>query len=124
SHLMAAKEFYERHGGKAIILARFVPLVRTFTPFVAGVARMSYMQFAVYNVVGGVGWVASMTLCGYRLGRIAWISENFEKVVIGIVLVSVLPMVFGVAKHYLAKRRASGAEPVTVGAASSDELSK
>ena len=79
SHLMAAKEFYERHGGKAIVLARFVPLVRTFTPFVAGVAQMNYLHFAVYNIVGGIGWVTSMTLCGYFLGRIPWISQNFEK---------------------------------------------
>src|SRR5262245_43710227 len=71
SHLIAAKEFYERHGGKAIILARFAPLVRTFTPFVAGVARMSYARFAVYNIVGGIGWVVSMTLCGYFLGQIS-----------------------------------------------------
>src|SRR5262249_15414892 len=69
SHLMAAKQFYERHGGKAIVLARFVPLVRTFTPFVAGVARMSYRRFVIYNIVGGVGWVMSMTLAGYFLGQ-------------------------------------------------------
>ena len=62
SHLMAAKAFYDRHGGKAIILARFVPLVRTFTPFVAGVARMSYARFVVYNIIGGIGWITSMTV--------------------------------------------------------------
>ncbi len=101
SHLMAAKAFYERHGGKAIILARFIPLVRTFTPFVAGVARMSYRRFVVYNVIGGVGWIVSMTLCGYFLGRIPWIHDHFELVVIGIVLVSVLPVVFSVLKHWL-----------------------
>src|SRR6185295_818982 len=84
SHLMAAKAFYEKHGGKAIVLARFVPLVRTFTPFVAGIARMGYRRFALYNIVGGVGWVISMTLAGYWLGRIPMIQNNFEKVVIGI----------------------------------------
>src|ERR1700730_8370676 len=78
SHLMAAKAFYERHGGKAIVLARFVPLVRTFTPFVAGVAQMSYRRFAIYNIIGGVGWVASMTLAGYWLGQIPWIQSHFE----------------------------------------------
>lgn len=113
SHLMAAKEFYERHGGKAIILARFVPIVRTFTPFVAGVAEMSYPRFVVYNVVGGVGWVISMTLCGYFLGRIPWISENFEKVVVLIVLASVLPLFVGGIRHWRAGRRGVAGEPVS-----------
>jgi len=107
SHLMAAKRFYDRHGGKAIILARFVPLVRTFTPFVAGVARMSYARFAVYNIVGGVGWVTSMTLCGYFLGRVPWISHNFEMVVVIIVLVSLLPIMIGTLQHWRARRRAA-----------------
>ena len=101
SHLMAAKEFYERHGGKAIVLARFVPLVRTFTPFVAGVARMSYQRFLVYNIAGGVGWVISMTLAGYFLGQIPWIQTNFELVVIGIIVVSVLPVASGMVRHWL-----------------------
>jgi membrane-associated protein len=101
SHLMAAKAFYERHGGKAIVLARFVPLVRTFTPFVAGVARMGYKRFAVYNIVGGVGWVISMTTAGYFLGRISWVQHNFEKVVIGIVVVSVLPILFSAVRHWM-----------------------
>ncbi len=104
SHLMAAKEFYERHGGKAIILARFVPLVRTFTPFVAGVGRMSYGRFVVYNIAGGVGWVASMTLCGFWLGRIPWIRDHFEMVVVAIVLVSVLPIAAGFLRHTLNTR--------------------
>ncbi|MGD9721023.1 MAG: VTT domain-containing protein [Pirellulales bacterium] len=105
SHLMAAKMFYERHGGKAIILARFVPLVRTFTPFVAGVARMGYRRFVIYNIVGGIGWITSMTLCGYFLGRIPWIRDHFEMVVIAIVLVSLLPIAASFARHWLATRR-------------------
>ncbi len=104
-HLMAAKLFYERHGGKAIILARFIPLVRTFTPFVAGVARMGYAQFAVFNIIGGIGWISSMTLCGYWLGRIPWIRDHFEMVVIGIVLISVMPIVAGFTKRWLELRR-------------------
>jgi membrane-associated protein len=104
-HLMAAKLFYERHGGKAIILARFVPLVRTFTPFVAGVARMGYTRFVIYNVVGGIGWITSMTLCGYWLGRLPWIRDHFELVVVTIVLVSVLPIVAGFVRRWLAVRR-------------------
>jgi membrane-associated protein len=92
SHLMAAKEFYERHGGKAIVLARFVPLVRTFTPFVAGIARMRYRDFWFYNAIGGAGWVISMTLAGYFLGSLPFIRDHFELVVLGIVFVSVLPI--------------------------------
>ena len=120
SHLMAAKEFYERHGGKAIILARFVPLVRTFTPFVAGVARMSYRQFALYNVLGGIGWVATMLLCGYWLGRISWISENFEIVVVAIVLISVLPIAVGMFKHWLQARKSAHRAALVVGAGAGD----
>jgi membrane-associated protein len=107
SHLMAAKQFYERHGGKAIILARFMPLVRTFTPFVAGVARMSYARFALYNIVGGIGWVTSMTLCGYFLGQISWIRDHFEMVVIVIILVSLLPLLIGALRHWRARRGAA-----------------
>jgi membrane-associated protein len=123
SHLIAAKEFYDRHGGKAIILARFVPLVRTFTPFVAGVARMSYRQFVLYNIAGGIGWVTSMTLCGYYLGRIPWIRDNFEITVIGIVLVSLIPVMLGAYRHWRARRRAAAAREVAV-AASAGEVAK
>lgn len=101
-HLMAAHRFYERHGGKAIVLARFIPIVRTFTPFVAGVARMGYRRFALYNVAGGVGWVVSMTTAGYRLGKIEWIEKHFELVVLAIVFVSVLPMLVTLLKSWLA----------------------
>jgi membrane-associated protein len=110
SHLMAAKEFYERHGGKAIVLARFMPLVRTFTPFVAGVARMNYLHFVVYNIIGGIGWVVSMTFCGYFLGQIPWISHNFEAVVIGIVMVSLMPLFIGGFRHWRAGRRSTAQE--------------
>ena len=91
-HLLAAKAFYERHGGKAIVLARFAPLIRTFTPFVAGVARMGYRRFAAYNVIGGIGWVVTMSLAGYWLGRIPFVSQHFEHVIILIVVVSLLPV--------------------------------
>ena len=104
-HLLAAKAFYERHGGKAIVLARFMPFVRTFTPFVAGVARMGYRRFALYNVIGGVAWVASMTLAGYWLGQFQFVEDHFEKFVIGIVLVSISPLVIGVLKSWVARRR-------------------
>ncbi|HEV2970810.1 MAG TPA: VTT domain-containing protein [Pirellulales bacterium] len=91
-HLLAAKAFYERHGGKAIVLARFVPLVRTFTPFVAGVARMGYRRFAIYNIAGGIGWVTLMSLAGFWLGNISFVKNHFEQVVIAIVAISLLPV--------------------------------
>jgi membrane-associated protein len=104
-HLLAAKEFYERHGAMAIILARFAPFVRTFTPYVAGVARMKYRQFAFYNIIGGLGWVFSMTTAGYWLGQIPWVERNFERVVVTIVILSVLPVMIGVARTWLEARR-------------------
>jgi membrane-associated protein len=94
-------EFYEKHGGKTLIYAKFVPIVRTFAPFMAGVGRMQYPRFVSFNVIGGVGWVLSMTLAGYFLGAIPIVRANFEKVVLGIVFVSIAPMVV----HYLRARR-------------------
>lgn len=85
--------FFERYGGKTIFLARFVPIVRTFAPFVAGVGRMSYGYFFSYNVFGGIAWVGLFTAAGYLFGNIPFIRDHFSLVVIGIVLVSVLPMV-------------------------------
>jgi len=90
-HIKTAHEFYERHGGKAIILARFVPVVRTFVPVAAGIAEMRYRDFAVFNIIGGASWIVSMTVAGYVLGQNAWVSANLEKMVIGIVLISILP---------------------------------
>jgi membrane-associated protein len=91
-HVRAAHEFYERHGGKAIIIARFMPLVRTFVPVVAGIGGMSYRRFASYNVVGAVGWVTSMTLIGFVLGsRFPLLVQHIEKVIVVVVLLSILP---------------------------------
>lgn len=102
-HIRAAHSFYAKHGGKAIVIARFVPLVRTFVPVVAGVAGMSYRQFALFNITGGIGWVASMTLSGYFLGSIfPDLGKHIEKVIIVIVLLSVMPMII---EYVRAKRR-------------------
>ncbi len=92
-HIEETQKFFAKHGGKTIILARFVPIVRTFAPFVAGIGRMSYGQFVSYNVIGGVAWVLVATLAGYIFGNIPYVKENFSLIVLGIVLISVLPVV-------------------------------
>jgi membrane-associated protein len=99
AHLKAAHEFYERHGGKAIILARFIPIVRTFVPVVAGVGKMPYRRFASYNVVGGASWVASMTVAGYFLGQFEFVKKRIELIVIGIIFISILPAIIAWAKQ-------------------------
>lgn len=95
AHILAARDFYERHGGKAIIIARFMPLVRTFVPVVAGVAGMPYPRFALYNVTGAVAWIWSMCLMGYFLGDIPAVRQHLEKVIILVVFVSILPGIIG-----------------------------
>ncbi|KPV51277.1 hypothetical protein SE17_22150 [Kouleothrix aurantiaca] len=101
-HLDRTYEFYEKYGGKTIILARFVPIVRTFAPFVAGVGRMNYSRFITFNVIGGVAWVAIFLFLGYVFGNVPFVKQNFEIVTLAIVLISVLPMVF----EYVRSRRA------------------
>ena len=103
AYLARAHDFFEHHGGKAIVLARFVPIVRTFVPFVAGVAEMSYRTFAMYNVTGGLAWVVICLGAGYLFGNVPIVKENFSLVALGIVFVSLLPMAF----EYLRYRRQS-----------------
>jgi membrane-associated protein len=93
-HLEHTHAFFEKHGGRAVVLARFVPIVRTFAPFVAGIGAMTYMKFLFYNVLGAALWVGLLLGAGYMLGGLEWVQRNFEKVVIGIVIVSVLPIVW------------------------------
>ncbi len=93
THLVRTREFYERHGGKTIVLARFIPIIRTFAPVVAGVGRMEYRRFLMYNVLGGIGWVASMTWAGYLLGHaIPDIGRYLHVVIVVVVILSLIPI--------------------------------
>ena len=98
-HLQRAHEFFEQYGGKAVVLSRFVPIVRTFLPFVAGAARMSPASFALYNLAGAVGWVGLCIGAGVLFGNVPIVKQNFSLVTIGIVIVSVLPMVIEYLRH-------------------------
>ena len=107
AHIRKAHEFFERHGGKAIVLGRFMPIVRTFVPFVAGAADMSYPSFAFYNVAGAIAWVGICVGAGYLFGNVPIVKDNFTLVALGIVVVSLLPMLV----EYLRHRKAAGSLP-------------
>ncbi len=107
-HLMQAHEFYERHGGKAITIAQFMPIFRTFTPVVAGAAQMTYRRFITFNVVGAVVWITSMLLAGYYLGRIVPdIEHRIHLVIAGVIFVSLLPAIYAWLKSRLRKATAA-----------------
>jgi membrane-associated protein len=111
AHLEAARNFYEKHGGKAIIIARFMPIVRTFVPVVAGAAKMPYRRFATFNVVGGLAWVVSMTFTGYFIGQLVPnIGKHIEKVIIVVVFLSILP---GIIQYFRHRKGGGGATPAT-----------
>ncbi len=97
--------FYERHGGITIIVARFLPFVRTFAPFVAGIAQMTYPRFALYNVVGAVLWVGSLTTLGYLVGNTPWVKANFQWVTLAFIVIPGLPAVFELLRHWRLARR-------------------
>lgn len=103
-HLLRAQEFYDRHGGKAIVLARFLPILRTFAPFVAGIGGMQYSRFWLYNVLGGVTWVGIFLLGGYSFGNHPVIKENFHFVILAILVISVMPIVWEWFKTYRQNR--------------------
>ncbi len=105
-YVQKTHDFYEKHGSKMIVLARFVPIIRTLAPFVAGIATMRYREFALYNVIGGIFWISSMTLAGFAFGNLEFVRRNFSVVVLGIVILSVMPMII----EYVRIRRQKGGE--------------
>ena len=105
-YLMRTQAFYDKYGGITIIIGRFVPIIRTFAPFLAGVAGMPYRRFLSYNVVGGVAWIVSLVYAGYLFGNIPWVKENLTFIVVGIVIVSLLPAI----STFIKERRASRAK--------------
>ncbi|QMT31657.1 DedA family protein [Alysiella filiformis] len=104
-YLHKTHDFYAKYGGKTIILARFVPIVRTFAPFVAGMGKMDYAQFIRYNIIGAIAWVGLLTYVGYAFGNLPIVKDNFGKVVLGIIVVSIMPMTFEFVKHKMAQRK-------------------
>jgi membrane-associated protein len=106
-YLQRTHAFYEKHGGKTIIYAKFVPIIRTFAPFVAGVGKMPYRRFLPFDIIGGTGWVISMTLLGYFLGGVPVVRRNFEKFVLAVIFVSVLPLLLHAVQARLNGKRAA-----------------
>ncbi|MEY4546093.1 MAG: hypothetical protein RL685_2288 [Pseudomonadota bacterium] len=107
-HLLRTQEFYERYGGKTIIIARFVPIVRTFAPFVAGIGQMRYRRFFMFNVVGALLWVIGLVLLGYAFGNLPIIKKNFSLVIFAIIGLSILPAVIEVLREWRRSRLATG----------------
>ncbi|MFT3993256.1 MAG: DedA family protein [Dysgonomonas sp.] len=107
SYLEKTHHFYEKHGGKTIIIARFVPIVRTFAPFVAGMGKMTYKHFLSYNVIGGIAWVAIFCLLGYFVGGLDIVQDNLKMVVVAIIVISILPGIFEVAKAKFKSKKES-----------------
>ncbi|MBP9707158.1 MAG: DedA family protein [Oligoflexales bacterium] len=99
AHLFRAQAFYEKHGGKTIIIARFIPIIRTFAPFVAGIGQMKYPRFAAFNIVGALAWVPSFLYLGYFIGNIPAVKSNFSIIIIGIIILSIMPAVIEVLRN-------------------------
>ncbi|MHB9039354.1 MAG: DedA family protein [Melioribacteraceae bacterium] len=104
-YLERTHKFYEKHGGKTIILARFIPIIRTFAPFVAGVGAMTYTKFIAYNIIGGIAWCAVFIYGGYFFGNLSFVKNNFSFVIMAIILISVLPIFIEYFRHRISKSR-------------------
>ena len=100
-YILKAQAFYDKHGGKTIIIARFIPIIRTFAPFVAGVSKMDYARFISYNLIGGALWVVGLTMLGYLFGNLEIVKKNFELVIFGIIFLSILPPIIEYIRHLL-----------------------
>lgn len=107
AYLLRTQAFYDKYGGVTIIIGRFVPIIRTFAPFLAGVAGMSYQRFLSYNVIGAVAWITSLAYAGYVFGNIPWVKQNLTYIIIGIVIVSLLPAI----TTFIKERRARNSKP-------------
>lgn len=112
-YLDKTQAFYEKHGGKTIFLARFIPIIRTFAPFVAGVGKMRYGYFISYNIIGGIVWTGICTFVGYFFGNLPFVKDNFSMVIIAIVVISVLPAVWEVVKSKLEEKKAAKTAELT-----------
>jgi membrane-associated protein len=110
-HLDRTHQFYERHGGKTIVIARFIPIIRTFAPFVAGIGRMSYGQFVVYNIGGGLLWTVLFVFGGYYFGNLQVVKRHFTLVILAIIIISVLPAGLEFLRHYRRKARSAHSPP-------------
>ncbi len=105
THIKETQKFFHKHGGKTIIIARFMPFIRTFAPFVAGIGSMKYDQFLFFNIIGGILWVGIATLSGYFFGNIKFVRENFSLVIIGVILISIVPIIIEIAKKKLTAKK-------------------
>jgi len=103
-YITQTEQFFEKNGGKAVIMARFIPIIRTIAPFVAGAGSMQYYKYIIYCITGAIVWVTSITFLGYFLGQIPWVKENFEKVVFSIILISILPIIIKIIKNKSLKK--------------------
>ncbi len=103
-YLRRTHQFYEKYGGKTIIIARFVPIIRTFAPFVAGIGSMTYLRFVIYNIVGGVAWIMILVLAGYFFGNVPVVKRNFSLVIVAIIIISIMPGVIEFLRHKYGRR--------------------
>lgn len=108
-YLMKTHTFYEKHGGKTLIIARFMPIIRTFAPFVAGVGTMKYLRFITFSIIGNITWVVSFTFAGFYFGNIPLVKNNFTVAILGIIFISILPILAAILKKYISKSKAEGA---------------